>query len=212
MQTATLEKLPLTEDKTTPYAELVSTLLHTRQQLSPKRLEAPGPTPQQVSAYFSAAAAAPDHGQHTPWRFVVVPDAARERLGAAFVEALLQRRPDASLGEIDDARAKGLRAPFLAMAIARIGGDGHEEIPVAERLISLGAALQNILLSAHADGFGCGLVSGQSIHSDVLRNLFAVSSNETPICFVAIGTASRRKPIRQRPAPETFVTTLKVSS
>lgn len=191
-----------------PYAELVATLIHTRQQLSPKRLDAPGPTPEQATAYFSAAAAAPDHGQITPWRFVVVPDAARDRLGEAFVEALLQREPDALPGQILDARERAHRAPFLALAIARTGDDDRDDIPAAERLVSLGAALQNMLLSAHADGFGCGLASGQSIHSDVMRRLFGVAANEVPVCFVAIGTASRRKPIRQRPLPADFVRVL----
>lgn len=37
-------------------------LIRMRQQTSPRRLVAPGPTPEQVQALFEAAAQAPDHG------------------------------------------------------------------------------------------------------------------------------------------------------
>ena len=77
-----------------------------------------------------------------------------------------------------------------------------------ERLISLGCAIQNILLSAHADGFGSGLVSGQALQTTGLRQLFALRENEQAVCFVAIGTADRSKPIRPRPQPSSFVSEL----
>ncbi len=190
------------------YAELVATLIHTRQQRAPRRLLSPGPSTAQMTAYFEAAAAAPDHGQILPWRFVVIPPQSREALGEVFAQSLLERDPGASEQERAEARDKAHRAPFLALAILREDGDGHPEIPLAERLISLGCALQNILLSAHADGFGSGLVSGQSMQTLQLRRLFALDDNESAVCFVAIGTADRAKPIRQRPAPDTFVSTL----
>ena len=142
----------------TDYAELVGELVAKRQQTSPKRLGDPGPTPEQVHNLFSVAAQAPDQGLIRPWRFVHVSDAARGRLGEAFVQALVERDPDATVQQCDDARAKASRAPFLALAIARLQDD-HPAIPLTERLVSLGCALQNMLLLAHAQGFGAGLVS-----------------------------------------------------
>lgn len=189
-------------------AEVVGRLIHARQQAAPKRLVNPGPTAAQLQAYFAAAAAAPDHGQLSPWRFVIVPSEARDRLARAFADALLQRTPDALPNAIDDARRKAYNAPFLALAIARLGGEGQDTVPARERLVSLGAALQNVLLSASADGFGCGLVSGQSLQSKAVRRLFTVSHDEVAICFMAIGTVNIKKPARQRSLPERFVTTL----
>lgn len=187
----------------------LSALIHARQQYAPKRLEAPGPTARQIAAYFAAAAAAPDHGQITPWRFVVVPEAARGRLGEAFAAALRERDAEAPVQALEEARAKAHRAPFLALAIARLPGDAQaDDIPQHERLVSLGAALQNMLLSAQADGFGSGLVSGQAMQSRALRNLFGLSAQEIAVCFIAIGTVTRRKPGRVRPAVESFVSTL----
>ena len=189
-------------------ADLVGELVARRQQVSPKRLIDPGPTSTQVAALWKAAAQAPDHGLILPWRFVRVSDAARDRLATAFEQALIERDPRATATQRDDARAKAARAPFLALAIARLDGDGHPEIPCTERLVSLGCALQNMLLMAQAQGFGAGLVSGQAMNSTALRAMFSLAPNEKAICFLVIGTVSRAKCNRQRPAAEDFVTAL----
>jgi len=189
-------------------AEFVGELLARRQQVSPKRLGEPGPTPEQIAMLWRAAAQAPDHGLILPWRFVQVSAQARGRLGETFVQALIERDPQATSAQCDDARAKAARAPFLALAIARLGDDGHAQIPASERLVSLGCALQNMLLMAQAQGFGAGLVSGQAMDSAALRATFALAPNEKAICFIAIGTVTRAKPSRERPGPESFVSTL----
>lgn len=209
MSALSIQSRPSPERVARPaYAELTATLIHTRQQLAPRRLFAPGPDAAQIEAYFLAAAAAPDHGQILPWRFVVVPAESRAALGEVFAQALKERDPAASDKELAEARDKAHRAPFVALAIIRDTADAHPEIPLAERLVSLGCAIQNMLLSAHADGFGSGLVSGQAMQTTGLRQLFALHENEQAVCFVAIGTADRSKPIRPRPATSAFVSIL----
>jgi nitroreductase len=189
-------------------AELVCELVSRRQQVSPKRLVVPGPTPKQIDQLWKAAAQAPDHGLILPWRFIQVSDAAREELGAAFERALIERDPAATQMQRDDARAKAARAPFLALAISRLEGDGHAEIPVTERLVSLGCALQNILLMAQAQGFGAGLVSGQAMDAVALRTLFGLLPDEKAVCFIVIGTVLKAKASRVRPAAADFVKVL----
>ncbi|WP_231480558.1 nitroreductase family protein [Thiomonas sp. FB-Cd] len=190
------------------YAELICELVRKRQQTSPKRLGEPGPDAGQVRELFTAAAQAPDHGLILPWRFVHVSDAGRQRLGEAFVQALLERDPDATAQQRSEARAKAARAPFLALAIARPHDDASPEIPPRERLVSLGCALQNMLLLAHAQGFGAGLVSGQAMESRALRDLFRLADNEQAVCFIAVGTVAKAKTSRVRPSPVDFVETL----
>lgn len=187
--------------------EVLITLMRERRQVSAKRLVEPGPSAEQIRTLFEAAAQAPDHGLILPWRFVQVSDAARPRLGEAFAAALLERDPPASAEQLQEAHDKARRAPFLALAIARTRDD-HPEIPLAERLASLGCALQNLLLTAHAQGFGAGLASGQAMDSKALRGLFGIGDKEQAVCFVVIGTIKTLKPPRVRPAPETFVSSL----
>jgi nitroreductase len=187
--------------------DLALTLIASRNNVSPKRLVEPGPDAAQRERIFCAAAAAPDHGEITPWRFVIVTAAARARLAEVFALALLDRDPTATPVQVDAARAKAHRSPLLALAIARLGA-ADPDIRATERLVSLGCAVQNMLLAAHSMGFACGLTSGQAMTSPRLRELFALAEGETAVCCINIGTATHHRPGRVRPTPATFVSSL----
>lgn len=183
------------------------TLIHSRQHVSPKRLGEPGPDRKQIEMILTAAGAAPDHGQLTPWRLVIIAPGRRHLLGAAFVEALVERDREATEAQKQEAREKACRGPFLLLVIARLApalGDAHPQ----ERLISAGCAVQNMLLAAHAMGFGAGLSSGRALYSRPMRRLFGLAEDEQPLCFLTVGTVQRRKPSRPRPSMDDYTSTL----
>lgn len=187
---------------------IAQALIESRQNVSPRRLVEPGPSPQQFEALMSLAAAAPDHGLLTPWRFVVVPAAQRHRLAEVFALALIDRDPGAALDQIEAAREKAYRAPLLMVAVACLG-PREPDTPRLERMISMGAAVQNLLLGAHAMGFGAGLTSGQAMRSRRMHGLCGLAQEEFAVCCVNIGTVSKRKSAaRLRPAPAEFVSEL----
>ena len=189
--------------------ELAQALIHTRQTLLPKRLFDPGPNEFQTRQILAAAAPAPDHHELTPWRFIVVPAAARAALGEAFAAALRGRDAQATDEQLTQAREKALRAPLVLLAVVRLQ-DQDAEIEPHERIISAGCAIQNMLLMAHALGFGASLTSGKALGSRPLRALFRLGEDERALCFVNVGTPDRAKPIRPRPAVEEFVSYLTV--
>lgn len=176
-----------------------ATLIQSRRTTLPKRLCGPGPDAAQKTAILQAAAAAPDHDQILPWRFVEIPPARREALGAAFEAALLARDPGADAPARQQAREKAARAPWLLLAVVRTGGEPLD-IPAAERLMSAGAAIQNMLLMATAQGLGSSLTSGKALQSASLRSLLALSPNETALCFINMGHI--REPRQDRARPE----------
>ena len=182
-------------------------LIQSRRNVSPRRLVEPGPTQQQLNAILSAAAAAPDHGLLMPWRFVVAPLDKRHLLAEAFALALVDRDPGATLEQIEAARDKAYRAPYLLLAIVRLGA-ADQTIPDAERLVSLGCAIQNVLLAATAAGFGSGLTSGQSMASPRLSAVCGVVDNEQLVCCVNVGTVVNPKTPRIQPEVFTFVSEL----
>lgn len=201
------------------FSEFANALIHSRQHVAPRRLVDPGPSEPQIQTILSAAAAAPDHGQLLPWRFVLVPVDKRELLAEVFGLALQDRDPGATPEQIDNARDKAHRAPFLMLAIARLVGStplrdaqrleaGELAVSDAERLVSLGCAIQNVLLAAHAMGFGSGLTSGQALASPRLRSLFGLNEHEQAVCCINIGTVAKGKPARLRPAVTAFVSSL----
>ena len=179
-----------------------------RSQTGPRHLLEPGPDARQQQQLFEAAATAPDHGQILPWRLVVVPAQARQRLAEVFEAALLERDPAAGPAERERAREKASRAPFLALAVVREGGDTQPHITPHERLASLGCALQNLLLMATSQGFAVGLASGLALRSRALAECFGLATGERAVCFVAVGSATRRREPRQRPQPSRFVSEL----
>jgi nitroreductase len=190
----------------------VCALIESRQTVLPRRLVAPGPNAEQLQALLTLAAAAPDHGQLTPWRFIVVPQGERHRLADAFALALSDRDPAAGPEQLAQAREKAHRAPLLMVAVAALG-PREPDIPPLERMVSMGAALQNLLLGAHALGFGAGLTSGQAMSSPHLRRLLALAEGEVAVCCVNIGTATRRSQrLRPRPLPAQFCSALAPAS
>lgn len=188
-------------------ATLATVLIQSRQTILPKRLVSPGPSAAELAQILGAAAHAPDHGQLRPWRFVLVPEAARTALADMFAQALRERDPGAATEQIEQAREKAYRAPVLMLAVVD-GHCGDPAIDLAERMVSAGCAVQNMLLMATALGYGSALTSGKALKAGSLRTLFALASGEHALCFISVGTVASRKAARARPAASTYVSTL----
>ncbi|HJV69704.1 nitroreductase family protein, partial [Ideonella sp.] len=125
-----------------------------------------------------------------------------------FALALVDRDPGATQEQIEMAREKAHRAPLLLVAVARLG-HCEPDTPVLERMVSMGAAIQNILLGAHALGFGGGLTSGRAMSSPRMRQLCALGEGEEAVCCISIGTVGRSKPSKRvRPAAADIVSEL----
>ena len=195
----------------TVFSDSVSALIASRQTSSPKRLEAPAPSQSQLGEIFSSAAAAPDHGLLMPWRIVCIGEDQRAALAKAFVLALLERDTGATAEQLEAAREKAFRAPFLALVVFSPGPESAG-IRAIEQVISMGCAIQNILLTAHAMGFGSGLSSGRAMTSEPIRKLFGLASSEEAACFIAIGTVVKSRAIRHRPDMQSFVSHLKAGA
>jgi nitroreductase len=194
----------MSHDDELAITEVCDALIHMRQHIGPKHLAEPGPSTAQLRELFAAAAAAPDHKQLMPWRFLVLGDEARQRLSEVFVAALLARDPEALPAHIDDARKKAFRGAVLILAVADLRAENDDVHPL-ERVVSLGAAIQNLLLAAQARGFGSGLSSGRALHTPLLREAFGIAEGEHALCFISLGTPQRSKAGRQRPAVDAFV-------
>ena len=180
-------------------AALAAALIHGRRTVLPKRLEAPGPDADAFEAILGAAAAAPDHGQLMPWRFVLVPMEQRATLAELFARALLERDPAATEAQQAQARDKAFRAPLLLLLIVDVAC-GDPEVDAAERFVSAGCAVQNVLLMATAHGFGSSLTSGKALKSQALRAHLGLGPEEHAVCFISVGRAASHRAPRVRPA------------
>ncbi|MFK3741484.1 nitroreductase family protein [Massilia sp. TN1-12] len=182
-------------------------LLAGRRNVGLRRLDAPGPDDESLHRLLAAAAQAPDHGQVHPWRFIRIPAHRRPDLGEVFVEALAQREPGSDEADRAAAYRKAFHAPCLLVAVCVDDPDAGA-IATEEKLVSLGCAIQNMLLAAQALGFASGLASGGALDSPAMRRLLRLDAHERAICFIGFGSAAPAKAPRQRPAPESFFSTL----
>jgi nitroreductase len=172
-------------------------LITSRYSVSPKRLVAPGPDAEQLQALIEAAGCAPDHELLRPWRLVHIAPSQRPALGNVFVQALLERLPTASPQAQAQACEKAFRAPTLLLAVACLE-PAHADVTEAERHVALGAALQNLLLAAHGQGFGAMLSSGHALRTESFARAFGLAPGEHALCFVSIGTPTE---VRRRHRP-----------
>ena len=173
-----------------------ASLLATRRSGKPRDMVAPGPDDAQLGAMLAAAVRVPDHGKLNPWRFVVVGDDQRDRLGDLLVAAY-EHRPDASAAEVEGVRAFAHQAPTLVVALS--SPVVPHKIPVWEQELSAGAAIMTLLVAAHAEGFVASWITGWAAYSDEVRDAFG-RAGERIAGFVFMGSPARALEERPRPA------------
>lgn len=179
-------------DRTTPLS-----LLATRRSAKARDLVAPGPNADELRQMLQIAARTPDHGKLAPWRFVVVPDDARDALATALVEAYRADRPGAARLEVEAIDFFARQAPCLVVVLASPRTQSH--IPLWEQELSVGAATMNLEHAAHALGFAACWLTGWAAFSERVRDLFGAAP-ERIAGFIFIGTPSRE--LEERPRPE----------
>jgi len=170
-------------------------LLASRRSGKAREMIAPGPDSGQLQAILAAAARVPDHGKLNPWRFVVIDNR------AAFAEALmaiyLTGKPDAGRLEREAVTQFATQAPCLVVVIA---SPKPSHIPLWEQELSVGAACQNLVLAAHAQGFVTNWLTGWAAYDDKVLALLGGDAPERIAGFFFIGTQA--KPLEERPRPE----------
>jgi len=153
---------------------------------SPNQFTEPAPDQAALDAILRAAMRAPDHGKLKPWRFLVLRGDARQRLGEVMAEAMKRREPDAPANMLEREREKPLRAPLIVVLAAALKED--HKIPVIEQLMAAGAAAQNVMLAAHAMGFGAAWKTGAPAYDAYVKEALGLASSDAIVGFLYLGT------------------------
>ncbi|MSP00401.1 MAG: nitroreductase [Acetobacteraceae bacterium] len=177
-------------------------LLLTRE--SALKLEAPAPSEADLDTIFQSAVRAPDHGRLRPWRFVVIESGMRERFGELMAEALKRKNPDADAEMLSRERAKPMRAPLIVAAAARVQ-KGHR-IPEVEQISAAAAATQNMMLAAHALGYGAMWKTGEPAYDAGVKTALGLNADDEIMGFLYLGTRNGAGSPAARPAARDQVT------
>ena len=154
-------------------------------RFSSGKLRAPAPKGEVLQNMLVAAQRVPDHAQLKPWRFIVIAEPQREKLGNVFVQALRQKG-DPTSEDIARAQAQPLRAPLIIAVVASL--TENAKVPVIEQQLSAGCAAYAILLAAQAQGFGGMWRTGAMAYDAVVKKGLGLAVNEEITGFLYLGT------------------------
>lgn len=152
---------------------------------SATKLIEPGPTEEHLAVILNAATRAPDHGRLSPWRFLVHAGDARQGLGTALGRSLARRDPSATAEVQEREAAKVLRAPLIVTVVAAIQPG---KIPEVEQILAVGAGVQNMLLAAHALGYGAMWKTGAPAYDSELKAELGFAASDQIVAFLYLGT------------------------
>jgi len=172
-------------------------LLSTRNSFKAVELKDPGPSADEIDRLLTIACRVPDHGKLTPWRFIVFEGDARLAAGAAIVSAFHAKYPDAKPENVEFERKRLAHAPLVIAVVSRAGP--HVKIPEWEQVLSAGAAAMNLVLAAHALGYGANWITGWYAYDRGVLDALGLAPHERIAGFIHIGTPSG--PAQDRPRP-----------
>ena len=184
-------------------AQRVLEVLMARQSVPVPQLAAPGPSQAQIDAAFALALRAPDHGPLLPWRFRLIRGEARRELSELLVRATLARDPAAPAPLLERSRNTPLAAP-LGIAVGAALQE-HPKVPEVEQLLSVGAAVMNLLNAFHAQGFGAVWLTGPNSFDPAVARALGYGAGYRHLGFVYVGTPQGKITLRERAAPAGYV-------
>jgi nitroreductase len=166
------------------------------------KLEAPGPSRDEIDLMLQSASRAPDHGRLRPGRVVIIVTEKREAFGELLAASMQRREPDMSPQMLQKEREKALRAPII-VAIAAHVQKGHK-IPEVEQIAATAAAAQNIMLAAHAQGYGAMWKTGAPAYDATVKRALGFDEQDEVLGFLYLGTRIGGASTVPRPATREF--------
>lgn len=167
-------------------------LLLERYSLGGKDLAEPGPGETELRLITQAALRAPDHGELSPFRLIVIEKNARKRLADLFES--YARRQGKSEESCNIERSRALQVPVTIAIVARIDLS-HPLVAAHEQWACVGGAITNMLNALHMLGYAGKMLSGGKVRDQALIEAFC-QPGETLVGWVVAGTPSR--PLRAK--------------
>ena len=179
-------------------------LLTTRRSFKAVELTAPAPSAAELDTLLTIASRVPDHGKLTPWRFIVFDGDARKAAGDAIATAFSAKYPDAKPEHVAAERERLMRAPLVVAVVSRAAP--HVKIPEWEQVLSAGAATMNLVLAAHALGYGANWITEWYAYDRNVLDALGLVPHERIAGFIHIGTPPGPPEDRPRPPLDEIAT------
>ncbi|MDB4896240.1 MAG: nitroreductase [Firmicutes bacterium] len=153
-----------------------------------------------VEQILEAGTWAPNHHHTEPWRFFVLTGEGRKPLGRVMAAVAAAKMADPESPEnqarLHNEAAKALRAPVI-IAVSAHPTDKPNIVRV-EEVAAASAAVQNMLLAAHALGLGAVWRTGPATLHPLTKQLFGLGPEDELVGFVYLGHPDMQAPPRHR--------------
>lgn len=158
-----------------------------------------------IKQVIESAIYAPNHFQTEPWRFFVLTGDGRKKLGNVFGEiaAAKEEDPSSFASEIKIKRMQNnpLRSPVIITVV--VEPSDKNRVILKEEFAAVSAAIQNMLLTAHALGLGAIWRSGSICYDQKVSDFFNLSEKGEVAGFIYLGYPEMEpKPISRTNAQE----------
>jgi nitroreductase len=141
---------------------------------------------------IEAATWAPNHKMTQPWRFTVLTGNARNELGRVWAASAAASVPaDQRDAFIAGESKKPLRSPVVVVVSVRTDAN---PIMAEEDLTATAAAVQNLLLAAHAKGLAAAWKSGKICYCPEVKQYLGLDPTDRIIALVYVGAVATEEP------------------
>ncbi len=151
-----------------------------------------------VAELLDAAVAAPNHHLTVPWRFIVLAGDARRGVGEAHARAVARQKPGLPAEGYAKEAARLERAPVV---IACCVSPGEDPVAAREDRDAVAAAVQNLLLAAHARGLAAMWRTGAMADEPEVHAALGLGPRDAVVAFVYLGHPPAEAGLRPAPRP-----------
>lgn len=145
---------------------------------------------------------APNHGQTEPWRFIVYKDGALTNLAADMERIIKENAPNPNPDKLAKLMNRVSRASHIITIIMK--RDPNRKIRQIEEIEAVACAVQNMHLTAAANGVGAFWSTGGMTYLEASKTYFGLEEEDMLMGFLFVGMPSgelpkgRRKPIADK--------------
>lgn len=142
-----------------------------------------------IEQILEAGTWAPNHKHTEPWRFFVMREGGRELLGNALADISLTKVSEKTEDEIavarESAMSKAMRSPVV-IGVAVTPSDDPKVVEL-EEYGAVFAAIQNMLLQAHALELGAVWRTGDPCFHPLMNEAFGLREKDKMLGFIYLG-------------------------
>jgi nitroreductase len=186
-------------------AETVNKLIQSRRSIFPRDYSGEQVHDSIIMQMLENANWAPTHKFTEPWRFIVYSGEGRKKLGA--IQSSLYEKKSKAEGTFDETKynnflTKPLESSHIILVYMK--RDEKKSVPEVEELGSAFMAVQNMHLTASANGVGAYLSTGGPTFYKEANEAFGLAPEDKIIGFFHVGMpkhthqVSRRNPIAEK--------------